>query len=33
LTSFVLAQEGKREGKKLALVGDSGQIVTEIVGL
>jgi metal-responsive CopG/Arc/MetJ family transcriptional regulator len=33
LTLFVLAQEGKREGKKLALVGDSGQIVTEIVGL
>jgi metal-responsive CopG/Arc/MetJ family transcriptional regulator len=33
LTLFVLAQEGKREGKKLALVGDGGQIVTEIVGL
>jgi metal-responsive CopG/Arc/MetJ family transcriptional regulator len=33
LTLFVLAQEGKREGKKLALVGNGGQIVTEIVGL
>lgn len=33
LTLFALAQEGKREGKKLALVGNSGQVVTEIVGL
>jgi metal-responsive CopG/Arc/MetJ family transcriptional regulator len=33
LTLFALAQEGKREGKKLALVGNGGQIVTEIVGL
>ena len=33
LTLFVLAREGKQEGKKLALIGDSGQIVTEIVGL
>ena len=33
LTLFALAQEGKRAGKKLALVGDSGQVVTEIVGL
>ncbi len=33
LTLFNLAQEGKREGKKLALVGNSGQVVTEIVGL
>ncbi len=33
LTLFDLAQEGKREGKKLALVGNGGQIVTEIVGL
>jgi predicted transcriptional regulator len=33
LTLFDLAQEGKRDGKKLALVGNGGQIVTEIVGL
>jgi metal-responsive CopG/Arc/MetJ family transcriptional regulator len=33
LTLFALAQEGKREGKKLALVGNGGQVVTEIVGL
>ena len=33
LTLFDLAQEGKREGKKLALVGNGGQVVTEIVGL
>jgi predicted transcriptional regulator len=33
LTLFDLAQAGKREGKKLALVGDSGQVMTEIVGL
>jgi len=33
LTLFVLAQEGKKEGKKLALVGNGGQVVTEIVGL
>jgi hypothetical protein len=26
-------QEGRREGKKLALVGNGGQVVTEIVGL
>lgn len=33
LTLFDIAQEGKRDGKKLALVGNGGQIVTEIVGL
>jgi len=33
LTLFALAREGKQEGKKLALVGKDGQIVTEIVGL
>jgi len=33
LTLFDLAQEGKREGKKLALVGSGGQVMTEIVGL
>ena len=33
LTLFALAQEGKREGKKLAFVGKGGQVVTEIVGL
>jgi len=33
LTLFDLAQEGKREGKKLALVGNGGQVMTEIVGL
>jgi len=33
LTLFALAQEGKREGKKLALIGNGGQVVTEIVGL
>ncbi len=33
LTLFDLAQEGKRDGKKLALVGNGGQVVTEIVGL
>lgn len=33
LTLFDLAQEGKREGKKLALVGNGGQVLTEIVGL
>jgi predicted transcriptional regulator len=33
LTLFELAQEGKRAGKKLALVGNKGEVVTEIVGL
>jgi predicted transcriptional regulator len=33
LTLFDVAREGKRAGKKLALVGDGGQITTEIVGL
>jgi metal-responsive CopG/Arc/MetJ family transcriptional regulator len=33
LTLFALAREGKQKGKKLALVGEDGQIVTEIVGL
>jgi len=33
LILFSVAQEGTREGKKLALVGDKGQVVTEIVGL
>jgi predicted transcriptional regulator len=33
LTLFELAQEGKRHGKKLALVGNKGEVVTEIVGL
>ncbi len=33
LTLFELAQEGRREGKKLALVGNKGEVVTEIVGL
>jgi len=33
LTLFDLAQEGKRDGKKLTLVGNGGQVVTEIVGL
>jgi predicted transcriptional regulator len=33
LTLFNIAQEGKRDGKKLALVGDGGQVMTEIVGL
>jgi hypothetical protein len=30
---FAVAQEGKREGKKLALVNKGGDVVTEIVGL
>lgn len=33
LTLFDLAQEGKREGRKLALIGNGGQVMTEIVGL
>ncbi len=33
LTIFDLAREGKRSGKKLALVGEGGQVMTEIVGL
>jgi predicted transcriptional regulator len=33
LTLFDLAREGKRHGKKLALVGEGGQVTTEIVGL
>ena len=33
LTLFDVAREGKRSGKKLALVGDGGQVTTEIVGL
>jgi metal-responsive CopG/Arc/MetJ family transcriptional regulator len=33
LTLFVLARDGKRHGKNLALVGDGGQVTTEIVGL
>ena len=33
LTLFDLAREGKRQGKKLALVGEGGQVATEIVGL
>lgn len=33
LTLFALAREGKREGKKLALIGNNGQVATEIVGL
>lgn len=33
LTLFDVAREGKRSGKKLALVGDGGQVKTEIVGL
>jgi metal-responsive CopG/Arc/MetJ family transcriptional regulator len=33
LTLFALAQEKKKEGKKLAFVGKGGEIVTEIVGL
>jgi metal-responsive CopG/Arc/MetJ family transcriptional regulator len=33
LTLFALAQEGKHDGKKLALVGEGGKVVTEIVGL
>ena len=33
LTLFDLAQEGKREGKKLALISNGGQNITEIVGL
>ena len=33
LTLFDLAREGKRHGKKLGLVGEGGQVATEIVGL
>jgi metal-responsive CopG/Arc/MetJ family transcriptional regulator len=33
LTLFVLARDGKRHGKNLALVGEGGQVATEIVGL
>jgi metal-responsive CopG/Arc/MetJ family transcriptional regulator len=33
LTLFALAQEKKKEGKKLAFVGKGGEVVTEIVGL
>ena len=33
LTLFDVAREGKRSGKRLALVGDGGQVTTEIVGL
>jgi predicted transcriptional regulator len=33
LTLFDVAREGKRSGKKLAFVGDGGQVTTEIVGL
>jgi metal-responsive CopG/Arc/MetJ family transcriptional regulator len=33
LTLFDLAHEGARQGKKLALVGDGGRVLTEIVGL
>ena len=33
LTLFVLARDGKRHGKNLALVGEGGQVATEIFGL
>jgi predicted transcriptional regulator len=33
LTLFVIAQEGKHEGKKLALIERDSQNITEIVGL
>jgi predicted transcriptional regulator len=33
LTLFDLAHDGKLHGKKLALVGEGGQVTTEIVGL
>jgi metal-responsive CopG/Arc/MetJ family transcriptional regulator len=33
LTLFDVAREGKRHGKMLALVGEGGQVTTEIVGL
>jgi hypothetical protein len=33
LTLFDVAREGKKDGKKLALIGDGGKVVTEIVGL
>lgn len=33
LTLFAVAQDGKREGKKLGLVDKDGNMVTEIVGL
>jgi predicted transcriptional regulator len=33
LTLFVIAQEGKHEGKKLALIEKDSQNITEIVGL
>lgn len=33
LTLFEVAREGKREGKKLALVDREGHVTTEIVGL
>jgi predicted transcriptional regulator len=33
LTLFDVAREGKRSGKKPPLVGDGGQVTTEIVGL
>lgn len=33
LTLFEAAREGKREGKKLALVNQKDKITTEIVGL
>ena len=33
LTLFELARDGRREGKKLALVDREGQVTTEIVGL
>jgi predicted transcriptional regulator len=33
LTLFDVARDGRRSGKKLALVGAGGQLTTEIVGL
>ena len=33
LTLFALAKDSVRHGKKLALVGEGGQVATEIVGL
>jgi len=30
---FVWAKEAKSEGKKLALVGDDGQVTAEVIGL
>ena len=33
LTLFEVARDGKREGRKLALVDSEGHVATEIVGL